>query len=209
LLSSCLAQEGESKKFPAFNAETGKDLGTYPPNPVVDFIHMKLVLDIPDMNTPRASVEQTLTVAALSKPVGSLTLNAHLLEIADVKCEGHAAKFTTDGGTITIAFDPPLEKGVKTDIVTRYAINDPPYGLFWTPESPAWPGRSAQIHSQGQAETNSYWFPCHDFPNERLTTELIVTVPAGYIVSSNGREAEPVKHTGIATRSTGCRTSRT
>src|SRR5690606_38547952 len=46
---------------------------------------------------------------------------------------------------------------------------------------------AAQIHTQGQPESNRYWFPSHDFPNERLTTELVVTVPRGYVVSANGR----------------------
>src|SRR5690606_32345803 len=32
-----------------------------------------------------------------------------------------------------------------------------------------------------------HWFVCHDYPNERMTTELIVDVPAVYSVSSNGR----------------------
>src|SRR5690606_3349939 len=48
-------------------------------------------------------------------------------------------------------------------------------------------GRPAQLHTQGQPESNRYWFPCHDFPNERLSTEIIATVPAGYTVISNGK----------------------
>src|SRR6185503_11493450 len=42
-------------------------------------------------------------------------------------------------------------------------------------------------HTQGEAETNRHWFIAHDFPNERMTTELIVDVPAGFSVSSNGK----------------------
>src|SRR5204862_911980 len=75
-----------------------------------------------------------------------------------------------------------------------------PLGLVRTPESSPWPGRPAQIHTQGEPETNSYWFPCHDFPNQRLTTELIASVPSGFAVCSNGRLVSAQK--GIRGRTT-------
>jgi aminopeptidase N len=173
-----------------FDPRTGRNLRAYPPDRVVDFRHMKLAIDIPDMNVPRAHAVQTLTLSAISAPVAALTLDAKLLAVESVAAAGHRVKFSSDTRTLRVEFEPPLEAGAETELVTAYTINDPPQGLFWTPESPAWPGRAAQIHTQGESDTNSYWFPCHDFPNEKLTTELSVTVPAGYIVSSNGREAE-------------------
>ena len=33
--------------------------------------------------------------------------------------------------------------------------------------------------AQGESEFNRGWFPCHDFPNERQSTELVVDVPEG------------------------------
>ncbi len=95
--------------------------------------------------------------------------------------------FTHDGSRLTVRFDPPLLPGENAEVDIWYEVTDPPDGLFWTPESPDWPGRAAQIHTQGQPETNRYWFPSHDFPNDRLTTSLDVTVPEGFMVSSNGR----------------------
>src|SRR5207245_4332042 len=32
-----------------------------------------------------------------------------------------------------------------------------------------------------------YGWPCHDFPNQRATTEMVVTAPGKYEVVSNGR----------------------
>jgi aminopeptidase N len=179
-----------AREAKAFDPETGRDLLHYPPHRYVDHQHMKLVIDIPDMNTPRAHAEQTLTVTSLGKPVAMLTLDARLLEIESVISPGRTVSHEHDGRTLTVRFDPPLAPGAPADIVTKYTINDPPQGLVWTPESSAWPDRRAQLHSQGEAEENSYWFPCHDFPNERLTTELVVSVPPGFMVSSNGRLAD-------------------
>jgi len=171
----------------AFDALSGRDLQNYPPNRAADFQHMKLDLVIPDMNTPKLSATQTLTLTPVGAPLTTLTLDAQALTVLSMTVPGRDVAFEHDGRRLTITFSPPLEVDQAVDVITEYELNDPPLGLVWTPESPAWPGRAAQIHTQGQPETNSFWFPCLDFPNERLTTELIVTVPAGYIVSSNGR----------------------
>jgi len=43
------------------------------------------------------------------------------------------------------------------------------------------------VHTQGQAESNRYWFASHDYPNERCTSETIVAVPSKYKVLANGK----------------------
>src|SRR5262245_25703074 len=174
-------------KFAGFDVESGRDLRVYPPHPMCDFRHMKLEIVSPDMNVPGLSATQTLTIAPIAEPLHALTLDARAMNITSVAIAGHSAAFEHDGRRLSISIEPPLPLGEPADIVTTYEVNDPPLGLIWTPESPDWPGRAAQLHTQGQPETNSFWFPCHDFPNVRLTTEIIAAVPAGYLVSSNGR----------------------
>jgi len=181
-----------SAKSLRYDETTGADKRVYPPDRLVDFRHMTLKIDIPDMNTPKFSAEQELTFSAIGVPVDSLRLNAVQLDIKSVKGQrdGGGAlplDWSHDGEVLTIAFDEPLEADEGGALMISYSANDPVEGLFWTPEQPEWPGRPAQIHTQGQPETNRYWFPCHDFPNERLSTELIVTVPQGFVVSANGR----------------------
>ncbi|MDX2148734.1 MAG: M1 family metallopeptidase [Planctomycetota bacterium] len=167
------------------------------PSPSADFEHMKLEILLPDMDIPRAEVVQTLTFAPLAdRPTRELRLDARMLEIASVELDGQPVDFQHDGwelrvslpaGGSSLSNGAAAETGSTRTLVTRYSIIDPPDGLFWTLPSPEWPGRPAQIHTQGQPESNSYWFPCHDYPNERLTTEVIVTAPKGFLVSSNGR----------------------
>lgn len=170
-----------------FDEATGRDLRNYPPNRYANHVHMRLDMSIPDMNVPRASVRQTLTIEPIARPLAEFSLNARLLKIESARVAGHRTSFEHDGRMLKMRFEPPLPVAERRDLVIRYEIDDPPDGLFWTPESPAWPGRPAQIHTQGQPETSQFWFPCHDFPNERATTEIVVTVPQGYEVSSNGR----------------------
>jgi aminopeptidase N len=170
--------------------ETGRDALNYPPHRDADFLHMTLRLVIPDMNVAEMTAEQTLRFEAIGTPLERLTLDAKVLDVESIRCDLAETAWTYDGRAITITFDPPLPTGEPATLITTYTVNDPPDGLIWTLADDAWPGRPAQIHTQGQPETNSYWFPCHDFPHERLTTELIVTVPSGFLVSSNGHLAE-------------------
>lgn len=158
------------------------------PKPLAaDYQHMKLDLFIADMNVPRIEATQRLTFSPMTQPVSSLTLDSKGLRVAAVASEGRTVKFQVAGDSMIVSIDPPVAVGDAATLVTTYEILDPPQGLNWTLESPAWPGRPPQLHTQGETEDNSYWFPCHDFPNDKLTTEIVATVPVGFEVSSNGR----------------------
>ncbi|TVQ64591.1 MAG: hypothetical protein EA379_01080 [Phycisphaerales bacterium] len=165
---------------------TGRDARNYPPDRLADYQRMVLEIDIPDMNTPRFEATQRLEFTPIGAPLEALTLNAMQFDVHAVKRDGRDLTFSHDGEHLTILFNPPLAPGVETSIVTTYSVENPVDGLIWTPEHPDAPGRAAQLHTQGQPEANRYWFPAHDFPNERFATELIITVPEGYLVSGNG-----------------------
>lgn len=184
--SACVCGK-EHSLGPVRGAELAKDRRNYPPHRAADMKHARIELAIADMNTPELRGTCSLTMAPISEPMSTLRLDAKSMRIQGVACEGYEVSSQHDGRVMTITFTPPVPAGQDVTLVTRYEVSDPMYGLIWTPESPEWPGRPAQIHTQGEPETNSYWFPCHDSPNEKLTTEVLVTLPAGYLVSSNGR----------------------
>ncbi len=168
----------------------------YPKHRLVDYEHMLLDITIPDMNTPVMEVTQTLRFSPISQAVTAINLDAKLLDITSVEVEGYETSFENMGESLRVTFEPAIELGEHVEMVTVYTVNDPPHGLNWTLTSPGWPDRPPQIHTQGETDTNSYWFPNHDYPNERLTTELIVNVPAGFLVSSNGKLIERSRAVG-------------
>lgn len=199
-LAAMRLMEAEGADSVRFESGTGRDLRNFAPDRPADLKHMRLEFDVPDMNKPDLSAKQTLTLSAISTPLDVLTLNAEQMEVASVEIPdnsplhgGTKVTHAYDGKKLSIRFDPPLPPGVDADVVVKYSLHDPVDGLSWTTESPEWKGRPAQIHTQGQPETNRFWFPTHDFPNERMTTEIVATVPDGFIVSANGREASPPK----------------
>ncbi|MBL9032309.1 MAG: M1 family metallopeptidase [Phycisphaerae bacterium] len=182
---------------PRIDPATGRERAVYPPPRHFDHLHMRLELDIPDMTKPYLTGVERLRVAAIGSPRAALALDAAGPKVASVaRLRGGKeipTPFAQDEGRLTIRLDPPVEPGVETELVIRYTLDFPRgngKGLTWTPGRPDGSNltaQAAQIHSQGQPQDNRRWFLCHDFPNERLTTELLVTVEDGCIVGSNGR----------------------
>src|SRR5262249_17456440 len=97
-----------------------------------------------------------------------------------------AVHFSHDGKKLVI--EPEQEWPVDTDrqLVVSYRVRDPKSGLHFFGPSDAEPDVPLTVWSQGESVTNRYWFPCLDQPLPRQTTELIVTVPDGFEVLSNG-----------------------
>jgi len=180
----------------AFDEATGRDRRNFPPDLNVDFLHMKLQMRFEDLNQKRFTAIETLTFAPIAVDAPSLALDAVGLQINSVKVNGSDAasetrvEYTHDGKRLALRFDPPLPAGQKRDLVIEYVCDHPTDGMFFTPSASAssdMPEYSAEVHTQGEADTNRCWFVCHDFPNDRMSTELIVDVPAGFSVCSNGK----------------------
>lgn len=187
-----------------YHPATGRDLRNFPPDRRADFTLMDLAIDIPDMNTPAFSAVCDLSFSPVGRPLDTLTLNAEQFQLGEVSMlsapDGESVTSAYDDRFITLRFNPPIPVGTSATVRINYRVSDPPEGLIWTPESQAWPGRAAQLHTQGQPETNRFWFPCHDFPNERLATRVKLTVPEGYQTISNGSLLDrPVTENGRTT----------
>ncbi|MCC6661942.1 MAG: M1 family metallopeptidase [Phycisphaerales bacterium] len=175
------------------DAETGRDLAHYPPSRLFDIIHIRVALDIPTMTEARASAVETLRVRSLGTPRTRLELDAKGLDVHGVAVNGAPAEFTHVEDRLSVRLPSPAPLDGDTEVTIRYDIDysmNNGAGLTWTPgregarsETDRWP----QIHSQGEPDYARTWFACHDFPNERMTTELLVTVGSEYQVCSNGR----------------------
>jgi aminopeptidase N len=69
----------------------------------------------------------------------------------------------------------------------EYKVVRPPLGLHFIGPDRGYPDKPRQVWTQGEDEFARYWFPCHDAPHDRTTTEMIVRVPRGFTAISNGR----------------------
>lgn len=178
---------------PRIFPETGRPVATWRPAVQFDFLHMKLEIDFPDLGVPVLVGRETLTARAVGKPRDQIRLDAVKMNIRSVTMGGKPLAFAYDQKELNITLPGPVAVGQEVQVVIEYDV-DFGYckgqGLTWSAPKPGAESPSdqvIQIHSQGQAQDNSRWFICHDFPNDKLTTELIVTAEEGYDVSSNGR----------------------
>lgn len=171
----------------SFDDRTGRDTLQYPRDPRVAYQHLKLTLDFPDLGREEMSGQAEYTLRAIAPNVGWITLDAVDFTDLAVEMDGRPAQFSYDDERLVVTFPAPLSEDTDTRLVVRYRVVEPESGLIFVPPDPAYPTRPVSVHTQGQTETNRYWFPAHDSPNVRFTTETMVTVPKPFSVLSNGR----------------------
>lgn len=131
-----------------------------------------------DFKTIRAA--KTLTLDAVGFEVKKVTLSR----------EGQPdsqAQFTHDGKKLTVELGNGMPAGQTGKVLVEYVVDKPKSGLHFFAPSKANPEAPMQVWSQGQTITNRYWIPCVDEPNQRQTTQVVATVPAGYEAISNGK----------------------
>ena len=140
-------------------------------------------------------------------PTDTITLDAGFLTINSVSAQdGTPLKFAYEGGdandNLKITLDRVYATGedvtVKIDYRTNW-VNRPDAnslggtngkGLRFNEPTSNDPTKMREIWSVGEPESNRYWFPSYDSPNDFRTTELTATVDKKLTVISNGRLAE-------------------
>jgi hypothetical protein len=155
---------------PRIDADTGRDVSHWPHPRPFDHLHMRLELDIPDMNVPHLTGHETLTITPIGRDRDSLRLDAQRMSIHGVSIAGRPQAFTYDGQSLDILFDKPIKLGQTAEVIIDYGLqypNNDGVGLTWTPGKPDGANdtaRSPQIHTQGQPETNRLWSPATTSP---------------------------------------------
>ncbi len=151
-----------------------------------DLLHIKLDLLI---NPERSHFtgKATLSLAAINDGLTSVELDAIDLEIRRAEADGLGTlDFETQAKKVVVRLPRPLKSGETLALSFEYEAT-PRRGLWFVKPDDAYPKRPFQVWSQGEDEDNRYWFPCYDYPNDRATSELLVTVPAKFTAISNGR----------------------
>ena len=122
----------------------------------------------------------TLRRASMLGDPGDIVLDAAEMEVLDVS---PARSWSHSEGKLTVEPEGAEE---RLTLSIRYAA-EPQKGMYFLEPDEGYPDRPRQIWTQCQAEDARYWIPSFDFPNQKLTTELVATVPEGLTVVSNGK----------------------
>ena len=126
------------------------------------------------------------------KPTQTVSLDAVDFEIKHVLAQLgqrsiNPARYTSDGKKLIVDLGVRLRADEAGTLEVAYRVKDPKDGLHFFGPSKTDPDAPVLVWSQGETSTNRYWIPCIDEPDQRQTTEIIVTVPEGFDAVSNGK----------------------
>src|SRR5438093_8464289 len=158
----------------------------------IDIQHIRLDLKV---DLPKKTVDARASIRLRSlRRIASITLDAVDFEVKRVTITANgkeeAATFSHDRGKLIVDLDPAWLAERTALLRIDYRVREPKDGLFFFGPTPEEPDVPLTVWSQVEPITNRYWFPCVDHPNQRQTTELVVTVADGFEALSNGKLIE-------------------
>ena len=139
-----------------------------------------------DLDQRKIRGEVSEAVSALRDDVADIKLDSVGLTIQSVAVDGKAAKFSSTANNLFVPLARPAKRGEQHEIFIRYE-GRPKKGLYFILPDQNYPRQPQEIWTQGEAEDTRNYIPLYDYPNDRLTSEMLLTVPASWITISNGK----------------------
>jgi aminopeptidase N len=147
--------------------------------------HSKIALQF-DTDQRKIMGDVTHSLSILRDGTTKIAFDSVGLAIQSVTVNKSPAKFETPEGKLIVPLPAPAKAGDKFDVAIHYE-GKPVKGLYFILPDKDYPDRPKQVWTQGESEDTRYYLPTYDYPNDRLTTETILTVPASWITVSNGK----------------------
>jgi len=150
-----------------------------------DLQHSKIALRF-DLDEKKVMGDVTHTLTILKDGTEKIWFDSVGLAIESVTVNKSATKFETKETKLIVPLPGAARPGQKFDVEIKYA-GKPTKGLYFILPDKDYPDRPKQIWTQGESEDTRYYLPTYDYPNDRLTTETILTVPAAWVTVANGK----------------------
>jgi aminopeptidase N len=170
----------------------------WPRDRVVDIKHIKLQVAL-DFKEHRISGTATHRLAAILDDVRELEFDAAEIEVASVRAGAQSISFDHSDEKLRVRLERALKAGDEIEVAIDYAAR-PRRGLYFVGPDAAYPNKPVEAWTQGEDEDSRYWFPCYDYPNDRVTSEVIATVPDTFTAVSNGGLVETTANPANRTR---------
>jgi aminopeptidase N len=150
-----------------------------------DLQHSKIALKF-DLDQKKVIGDVTHTLTILKEGTEKVWFDSVGLTIQSVTVNKAAAKFESKEARLIVPLPSAAKAGQKFDVEIKYE-GKPTKGLYFILPDKDYPDRPKQVWTQGESEDTRYYLPTYDYPNDRLTTETIVTVPASWTTVANGK----------------------
>ena len=139
-----------------------------------------------DTDQRKVRGEVTHSIAMLRDDVSQVKFDSVGLKIEAVTLDGKDAKFSTTDSDVIVPLERPSKRRERHEVFIRYE-GQPKKGLYFVLPDKNYPNRPKEVWTQGEAEDTRYYIPIYDYPNDRTTSEMLLTVPATWITISNGQ----------------------
>jgi aminopeptidase N len=150
--------------------------------------HMRIDVAL-DFDAKSVSGTVTHTIESIGNGLREVALDAGGLTIDACTVDGTVAPFSYDDEKLRVMLPSPAAAGATIQLEVAYSAT-PTRGLFFIGPDAHRPDKWVHAWTQCQDEDARYWLPCPDYPDQKVTTELICDVPTGMFVLSNGTLAE-------------------
>jgi aminopeptidase N len=174
----------------------------------VDLIHTKVEISF-DWAKKRANGKATLTMRPWFYETNQVSLDAKNFDIKSVVFDGknEQLKYDYNNAQLTIHLGRTFTRKEEFKIAITYtakpderesvggsAAITSDKGLYFI-NADGTEDKPRQIWTQGETESNSFWMPTVDKPNERCTQEMYITVEDKFKTLSNGLLISSKKNT--------------
>ncbi len=204
------SDQEENEEWPMSSEEEAEESGTAladtlprynPSHPKThELIHTRLDLSF-DWEKRRVHGKASLTLRPWFYATDRLVLDAKNFDIHYVGLGGRkdTLRYTYDNEQISISLGQTFGRKDTFVVVIHYTAKPEEResfggsaaitsgkGLYFINADGSDPEKPRQIWTQGETESNSFWFPTIDKPNQRCTQEMLLTVDKRYKTLSNG-----------------------
>lgn len=143
--------------------------------------HLALKLSL-EVEKKSVSGRASLDIVRIDPDATEVSFDAVAFDVQRVTLDGKSCSYVYDGHAIVLT----IPKEVTTARVEVDYRATPRRGMYFLEPDEHVRDRPRQVWTQCQEEDARHFFPCHDKPHIKMTTELDVTVPRGWFALSNG-----------------------
>ncbi len=170
----------------------------WPRDCVADIRHIRLEVTL-DFTERSISGAATHSLSAIVDGLDALEFDAAEISVQAVRANGEDVLFEQTGGKLKVALSRTLTAGEGLELAIAYTAR-PRRGLYFVGPDEAHPDKPVEAWTQGEDEDSRYWFPCYDYPNDRVTSEVVATIPEKFTAISNGALVAITPNPADATR---------
>jgi aminopeptidase N len=149
-----------------------------------DALHYRVAITL-NLEQKSFAGEATITLTSLRDGLETVVLDAEEFTVTKVVTEwGEPLEFSQSEKELSVRMRRPLMRGETRSFTCTYRGKDPKQGLKFVADTADHP---AIVYSDSWPNRVHHWFPCFDYPNDKVTNEIVATVSANLKVGANGR----------------------